>query len=357
MVNPRVMTCLQRKIGDEYPCFLIAEAGVNHNGSLDLAKRLIDEAKRAGADAVKFQTFKTEELILEGMAKAPYQQRTTDQQETQTDMLRRLEIDRPFHEALMAHCQEQDILFLSTCYDRPSLDLLQELQIPLLKIASTDTTNVLFLEEIARTQKPVILSTGMCTEEEIQQAHDVLVQNGCPSLAILKCTTNYPTQDAEVNLRGMLTLMARFNVIIGFSDHTPGVGASVYAAAMGAKIIEKHFTLDKNLPGPDHQASLNPQELKAWVDEIRRVEVLLGSAKLGPTESEVLNKKAMQKHLVTRVPIKKGAIITRDMLRAKRTSGQGIGARFAFEVIGSKAVNDLSQESILMWEDINASKR
>lgn len=332
----------QKLVGDDYPCFIIAEAGVNHNGSLKMAKQLVDAAVEAGADAVKFQTYITEDLILADIEKAAYQKVTTNANESQTKMLKRLEIDEAFHIELIKHCNQKKIMFLSTCYEEKSLALLLKLGIPVIKVASTDTTNLLFLEMIAKTGKPVILSTGMCDISEIQQAYLCLRENGCEHLALLKCTSNYPTDEREVNLKAMITLKEKFDAVVGFSDHTAGTGASPYAVSMGANIIEKHFTLDKNLDGPDHKASLSVDELVVLVKEIRKVELMLGSNTLMPTASEVNTKKALQKYLVSKVGIKKGEVITPDHITAKRTNGKGIAALDYFKVIGKTCKCEIS---------------
>lgn len=338
-----------RKIGSDYPCFIIAEAGVNHNGSLEIAKRLIDTAVEAEVDAVKFQTFKTENVILADIEKAPYQQGTTNATESQTEMLKKLETDEGFHVSLVEYCTEKNIIFLSTPYGEESLSLLMELDVPAIKIASTDTTNLLFLEKVAKSGKPVILSTGMCSLAEIEQAYRCLRKNGCEQLALLKCTSNYPTDISEVNLRAMKTLENCFDAVIGFSDHTEGIGASPYAVAMGAKIVEKHFTLDKNMGGPDHQASLSPYELILWVEEIRKVEQMLGSSEVFPTESEKETKKALQKCLVSKVDVIKGDIITRKNIAAKRTGGKGISALEFYNVQGLKSTCHILKNQPIYW--------
>ena len=341
-----------RTIGDGYPCFIIAEAGVNHNGKLDLALQLVDEAAAAGADAVKFQTYRTDELILPDISKAPYQQRTTDRDEKQEEMLRALEIDESFHQKVMRRCRKKQLLFLSTPYDIPSLDLLVSLGVPAVKIASTDTTNLLFLESVAAAGKPVILSTGMSTLAEIEQAVECLRKNGCRELAILKCTSDYPTRPEEVNLAAMNRLEEMFGAVTGFSDHTRGVGAAPYAAARGAHIIEKHFTLDKELPGPDHQASLSTGELKELISRIREVELYLGSGEVGPTEREIVNKRSLQKHLVAGEALHTGTVLSRDHLRAKRTGGEGIPAADLYSVLGKRVKVSLQVNSPLQWANL-----
>lgn len=341
-------------IGEGHPCFIIAEAGVNHNGRLDLAKQLIDAAAQAGVDAIKFQTFKTEEVIVEGIEKAPYQKVTTGAQESQTEMLKKLEINKDFHLELVQHCKKKGILFLSTCHAEYSLNLLMELDVPVLKIASMDIANLLFLEVVAQTGKPVIISTGMSLLEEVQRAYQCLKDNGCREIGILKCTSNYPTALHEVNLRGMQTLQEKFDAVIGFSDHTQGLGASPYAVALGAKIVEKHFTLDKTLPGPDHKASLSPEELKRWVQEIRRVEEMLGSKEIQPTESEKETSKAMRRSLVSKIHLKRGERITRHNIAAKRTGGKGISALEFYKVLGLELICDMAKDQPIHWSNLES---
>ncbi|MBN2414766.1 N-acetylneuraminate synthase family protein [bacterium] len=341
-----------RTIGPDTPCFIIAEAGVNHNGRLDLALRLVDEAAAAGADAVKFQTYRTEELILADIEKAPYQQRTTDRREKQEEMLRILEIDEAFHRELIRHCEKKEIMFLSTPYDTASLELLVRLNVPAIKIASTDTTNLLFLEEVAAAGKPVILSTGMSTLEEIDQAVRCLRQGGCRELALLKCTSDYPTRPEEVNLAAMDRLEELFDAVTGFSDHTAGIGASPYAAARGARIIEKHFTLDKQLPGPDHQASLSPEELRELVRRVREVELFLGSRDIGPTAAEKVNRLSLQKHLVAAVSLTPGTELTRSHLKAKRTGGAGVPAGDLYRVLGKRVTAGIEADRPIDWDNL-----
>jgi N,N'-diacetyllegionaminate synthase len=343
----------KKSVGADSPCFIIAEAGVNHNGSIEIAKRLIDVAIEAGVDAVKFQTFKTENVILDNVEKASYQKVTTTGNENQSEMIQKLEIDKEFHVELLNYCSESNVIFLSTPYDSDSLQLLEELDISAFKIASTDTTNLLFLEEVAKCGKPIILSTGMCTLGEIEQAYKCLKDNGCKNISVLKCTSNYPTADNEVNLRAMSTLKKCFDSVIGFSDHTEGVGASPYAIALGAKIVEKHFTIDKSMAGPDHQASLSPVELKKWVDEIRKVEEILGSAAVGPTKSELENKISLQKCIVTQGGLNKNDIISRNNITSKRTGGVGIPASFLYKILGLRTSKPIATNKPLLWGDLN----
>jgi N,N'-diacetyllegionaminate synthase len=338
-----------KKIGEGKPCYIIAEAGVNHNGRLDYAKELIQIASDSGADAVKFQTFKVENLILKGVNKTVYQKKNTKSNLTQTEMLYQLQISRDFHLELISQCKSKNIQFLSTPYDNESLDLLISLNVPALKVASTDTTNLLFLEKIASTKLPVILSTGMSDLSEISTAYTCLRRNGCKNLAILKCTSEYPTKPNEVNLKSMITLATIFDAIIGFSDHTSGIGASPYAVSLGAKIVEKHFTIDKKLPGPDHKASLSPKELHILVREIRRVEMILGTKEIYPTDSERKNKILLQKNLVAQIFIRKGQIINRENITAKRTGGIGIAAIDSLKTLGMKSRMDINPNTPLNW--------
>jgi len=257
--------------------FFIAEAGVNHNGNIDLAKKLIDTAKRAGADAVKFQTFKGERLASTSASKANYQKETTSGSESQLAMLKSLELSHAQFIELSNYCKQKDILFLSSPFDMESIDFLTKLNMPIFKIPSGEITHLPYLRKVGQLNRPVILSTGMSTLEEVKSAAKTLCQAGLSqkNLSILQCTTEYPCPFAEVNLNAMLTLRKELDLSVGYSDHTPGIAISLAAVAMGATIIEKHFTLDKTLPGPDHQASLEPDELKQLIQEIRHVDYVL----------------------------------------------------------------------------------
>ncbi len=352
MRNERCITIEDCEIGPGRPAYLIAEAGVNHDGDLDRALELIDRAAEAGADAVKFQTYRLDELILPGIAKAPYQQRTDTRQESQDEMLQRLAIDEAFHRKLIRRCGERNITFLSTPYGSRSLELLLELGVPAIKIASTDTTNRLFLEQVGACGLPVILSTGMSTAAEILAAAHTLRMAGCRELVLLKCTSSYPTPPEQVNLRAMATLEALTGELCGFSDHTEGVGASPAAAALGAVLIEKHFTLDKSLPGPDHKASLDTDELCEWVRQIRRIERQLGDALLQPSSAEAETRPSLQKCLVVLMDLPAGAILDRDNLRALRTGGRGIGAFHGPELLGRSLVRALPAGTPLEWSDL-----
>ena len=345
-----------RDIGPGSPIYIIAEAGVNHNGSIESAFELIDIASKAKADAVKFQSYRTEEIIVSNVEKAPYQKETTPEGETQFEMLKALEIDEAFHRRLIKHCEDKGITFLSTPYDVKSLEMLVRLGAPAIKVASTDTTNLLFLEKVAATGLPVILATGMCTLTEVEAAVAVLRSNGCSELAILKCTSNYPAPIEELNLKGMDTLRDKFDTITGFSDHTEGVGASPYGAALGASIIEKHFTIDKDIAGPDHRASLSPEELRALILEIRKVESMLGSGVIEPSESERATKRALQKCFVASTLIKEGEKLTRENIVAKRTGGEGIPASSLYDILGKSSIKELSPDEIIQTENLREDK-
>lgn len=327
---------------------VIAEAGVNHNGDLELAKQLIKVAAEAGADLVKFQTFTASRLATLSAKKAEYQRLTTDSQESQHEMLRRLELDFDMHIELVACCAESNIRFFSTGFDIESVNLLVSLGQDHFKIPSGEITNLPYLRHIGQLGKAVILSTGMATLAEIEAAIDVLEHAGTPraNLTILHCTTEYPTPMAEVNLRAMQSLHTAFGVAVGYSDHTQGIEVAIAAAAMGACVIEKHFTLDRNLPGPDHKASLEPEELKAMVVAIRNIEVALGDGIKRLTPSEAKNKPIARKSLVASRAIKSGEVFSVENVTAKRP-GTGISPMRWDEVIGRLASRDFSTDEMI----------
>lgn len=335
-----------KKISPHAPVFIIAEAGVNHGGDIDEAERLIDAAFDAGADAVKFQTFKTNRLILDGVEKAPYQKQTTGKKETQTDMLHKLELSYSQHLELRNYANHKGIIFLSTPFDDLSLDELVKLQVAAIKVASTDITNLPFLRRIAQTGKPIFLSTGMSYMSEVKLALDTIHPIN-PRVILLQCTANYPIADNEANLRVISTFKNHFDIIVGYSDHTVGVGAAPYAVALGAKVVEKHFTLDKTKAGPDQRMSLDPAELKAFVGETRKVEQYLGSPEKIPTLSETGTRKSLQKCLVTSKAIKKGEIMDETNITAKRTGGQGISPLYYRDVFGKPAPKHFKKEEII----------
>lgn len=330
--------------------FIIAEAGVNHNGDMARALALVDAAADAGADAVKFQTFKAERLVAGDAPKADYQKRQTDAAETQLEMLRKLELDVPAHERLLARCRERGIEFLSTPFDLESVDLLKALGVHRFKVPSGEITNLPLLERIAATGKPVLLSTGMSTLGDIEAALGILGRGwlecgglphtGCAvrgHVTVLHCNTQYPTPFADVNLRAMQTIRHAFpGVAVGFSDHTPGIAIPLAAAALGAVVIEKHFTLDRTLPGPDHAASLEPDELRAMVDGIRAISLALGDGRKAPTPSESPNLPIVRKSIVAARPIAAGETYTTGNLTVKRP-GTGLSPMRWHEVLGRTA--------------------
>lgn len=327
---------------------VIAEAGVNHNGDIELAKKLISVAKLAGVDFVKFQTFKTSNLVTKTASKAEYQKSTTDSHETQYDMIRRLELSKADHEVLLEECRRQDIGFLSTAFDRDSFDMLIDLGIDQVKIPSGELTNLPLLSHMTRLGLPVILSTGMANLGEVEAALEVIEQAGTPRSRItaLHCTTEYPTPMLDVNLRAMVNMKSALGVNVGYSDHTPGIEIAIAAVALGATVIEKHFTLDRNLPGPDHQASLEPDELKAMVAAIRNVEIALGDGIKRPSESELKNKPIARKSLVAIKPINAGEPFTTENVGAKRP-GTGISPMRWGEIIDKTAKRNFSVDELI----------
>lgn len=330
------------------PVLIIAEAGVNHNGDLQLARKLIDCAARAGADLVKFQTFSAARLATREAKKAAYQSANTSGGESQLNMLRRLELTPPMHEELIAHCRERNIAFFSTGFDLESIDLLVSLGQELFKVPSGEITNLPYLRHIGRLGKDVILSTGMATLGEIEEALNALEAAGTARdrITLLHCTTEYPAPLGEVNLRAMRGMHAAFGVPVGYSDHTQGIEVSVAAVALGATVIEKHFTLDRNLPGPDHKASLEPQELTALVSAIRGVEKALGDGIKRPTASEFRNRAVARKSIVAKVSIARGELITAEKLSAKRP-GTGLSPMLWDQVVGSVARRDYGPDELI----------
>lgn len=316
--------------------FIIAEAGVNHNGKLENAKKLVDVAVEAKADAVKFQTFKADNLVSHYSAKAEYQLKTTDKEESQYEMLKKLELTLEDHIELISYCKEKGIMFLSTPFDLDSIDLMQVLEIPILKVPSGEITNYPYLKKIGQSKKEVILSTGMSTMEEIEQAIYVLREFGTPKISLLHCNTEYPTPMSDVNLNVLHTMADKLKVPIGYSDHTQGIEVPIAAVAMGAVIIEKHFTLDKHMEGPDHKASLEPEELIQMVAAIRNIELAMGGMEKIPTSSEKKNKEIARKSIVAKTEIKKGERFTEDNLTTKRP-GNGISPMQWNNIIGSTA--------------------
>lgn len=326
--------------------FIIAEAGVNHNGDMNLAKRLIDAAKSAGADAVKFQTFKAKDLVSKAAPKAGYQKLTAETDEGQLEMLERLELSHSNFKDLHGYCEEKGILFLSSAFDLDSIDVLEKLDMPVYKVPSGEITNLPYLIKIAGTGKPVIISTGMSDLDEVESAIEALRDHGAGKITLLHCNTQYPTPFEDANLKAMLTLKERFGLAVGYSDHTLGIEAPIAAAALGATVIEKHFTLDKTLKGPDHRASLDPLELKAMVTSVRNIEAALGDGIKRPSVSENTNKEAVRKSIVARRNIVKGEIFTQENLTVKRP-GNGISPMRWFEVLGISASRDFCEDELI----------
>lgn len=342
------MTIWQKSEG----CFFIAEIGVNHNGDLDLAMELIEIGARAGADAVKFQTFSAEKLVTTASRKAAYQeQNEPDKDETQFEMLKRLELSDADLRACKAHCEKEGILFLSTPFDQDSAILLTDVGVNGFKISSGDLTNLPFLKFLAMQGLPLILSTGMGSLVEVAEAVETIERAGAPPLALLHCVSNYPAKAEDCNLAAIDTLAQAFGVTVGWSDHTLGDAISIAAVARGATIIEKHYTIDKTLPGPDHAASLSPQELTEMITKIRAVESAIGDGVKRPRASEMDTISVARRSLVTSCNIKRGETIQAHMLACKRP-GSGIEPKHLERVVGRVANIELSADHVLSWEDL-----
>ena len=328
--------------------FIIAEAGVNHNGSLELAKKLIDVAVESGADAVKFQTFKADKLVSKTAQKADYQKQTTSNDETQYDMIKKLELDENAHRVLISYCKDKEIMFLSTPFDHDSIDLLISFEMPIFKIPSGEITNLPYLRHIGSLGKEVILSTGMANLNEVQDALEVLIKAGTSKvkITVLHATTEYPCPIGEVNLRAMQTIKAAFGVKVGYSDHTQGIEVPIAAVAMGACVIEKHLTLDRTMEGPDHKASLEPDELKAMVQAIRHIEQALGDGVKRPSESEQKNISVARKSILASRPIEIGETFSDNNLIVKRP-GNGISPMRWDEVVEHKATRNFLADELI----------
>ena len=329
--------------------FIIAEAGVNHNGSLEMAFQLIDVAVAAGVDAVKFQTFKAEKVITVNAPKAGYQKETTGSDESQLEMVKKLELDETAHIQLYQYCQHKGIHFLSTPFDLESIDLLSRLGLEIFKIPSGEITNLPFLRKLGALKKRLVMSTGMADLSEVEAALDVLTESGTPleNITVLHCNTEYPTPVQDVNLKAMLTIRNAFpGISVGYSDHTPGFEVAVAAVALGAAVLEKHFTLDRNLTGPDHKASLVPDELKDMVVAIRNIEKAFGDGVKRPSPSELKNRSIARKSLVAIRPIKTGELFSADNITAKRP-GTGISPMRWDEVLGQTAQKDYEKDDLI----------
>ncbi len=335
-----------RLVGDGEPCFIIAEAGVNHNGDIKLARKLIDVAKEAGADAIKFQTFKAEELVTRNAEKTAYQRETTPAEESHYDMVRKLELARKDFRELFAYAQEKGMIFLSTPFDKGSVDLLDELGVTVFKVGSGEITNFPLLKYIARKSRLIILSTGMATLPEIEAALETIKGGGSNDIILLHCVSSYPAKVEDMNLRTMQTLRDTFKLPVGLSDHSRGITIPVAAVALGACLIEKHFTLDNSLPGPDHQASLEPDGLKQMVTAIRDVEKAMGDGIKRPTVVEEAIKKVARRSIVAGGDIPRGTVITREMLDIKRP-GTGLEPKYLGEIIGRTAEVTIKKDEII----------
>lgn len=334
----------KRNMGDN-KTLIIAEAGVNHNGSMEMAKQLVDTAKECGADIVKFQTFNSEKLASINADMADYQKENLGVVESQKEMLDKLALSYDEFEELAGYCRNRSIQFLSTPFDIDSIGFLNDLQ-DIWKIPSGEITNYPYLVEIAKTGKEIILSTGMSTLDEVREAIKVLKDNGAGKITLLHCTTEYPAPYKDVNLRAMDTMRDEFGLDVGYSDHTSGIEIPVAAVARGATVIEKHFTLDRNMEGPDHKASLEPNELKAMIEGIRKIEQALGSYEKRPSEVEISNRAVVRKSIVASKSINKGEILTTDNITTKRP-GTGIDPMKWTEIIGTRAIRDFEEDELI----------
>ncbi len=340
-----------RTVGLGQPCFIIAEAGVNHNGDVELARRLIDAATQAGADAVKFQTFKAESVVTAAAPKAAYQKQGTAAEESQLDMIKRLELPLQAFADLQRYAARRGIMFLSTPFDYDSADYLDRIGVPAIKVPSGELTNLPFLAHLARKGKPLIVSTGMSTLVEVGEAVGTIQAAGDPPLVLLHCVSNYPARAGDVNLRAMTAMAQTFHVPVGYSDHVLGNEVSLAAVAMGACIIEKHFTLDRALPGPDHQASMEPDQLAALVLGIRTVEAALGDGCKRPAAAEAGTAAVARKSLVAARAIAAGTVLTADMIVVKRP-GTGLSPGMLPAVVGRAARRPIAQDALLSLEDL-----
>lgn len=328
--------------------YIIAEAGVNHNGDIGIAKKLIDAAVDAGVDAVKFQSFKAERIVSQYAEKANYQKKRTDKAETQLQMIKKLELDIQAHQELMDYCKIKKITFLSSPFDLESIRMLDKLGLKIFKIPSGEITNLPYLQEIGKLKKQVILSTGMSDLQEITDALNIITTSGTnlENITILHCNTEYPTPFEDVNLKAMLTIKEAFKVNVGYSDHTLGIEIPIAAVALGAKVIEKHFTLDKNMNGPDHNASLEPHELKAMAAAIRNIEKAMGSGIKEPSVSEIKNKLIVRKSIVASKPIKEGEVYSEENITVKRP-GNGLSPMKWHDLIGKRAKKGYNTDDLI----------
>jgi N,N'-diacetyllegionaminate synthase len=338
-------------VGDGHPCFIIAEAGVNHNGDFGLAKKLIDAASESGADAVKFQIFSAEDLVTVSAEKAEYQTRNDSTSNTQFQMLKNLELSQGNFKKLSAYAKKKGIIFLSTAFDDDSIRFLIDLNVPAFKIPSGEITNYPYIRMIGREKKPVILSTGMATREEVLAAVTCLQNQECREIILLHCTTSYPAPPESVHLRVLDTLDKCFHLPVGYSDHTEGIIVPVAAVARGACVIEKHLTLDRNMPGPDHAASLEPAEFKEMVCAIRKIEVILGNPDKTLQPCEIKNRDIVRRSVVATQDIPSGAYLSETLLTLKRP-GTGIEPRAMKMLIGKRTRQDIKKDTLISWDMI-----
>ncbi len=338
-------------VGKNHPAFIIAEAGVNHNGDLATAYKMVDAAIEFGANAIKFQTFKAENLAQKDAPKAAYQKDLTDKDETQYDMLKKLELSKEDTKKVFGYCKDKTIECFSTPYGIESAKLLQELKTSAFKIGSGDVDNYPLLTMIAKLNTPVILSSGMSSLGDVEESIKWVREGGCDDILLLHCVTSYPAKFEDVHLRVLQTFQQAFDVLIGFSDHTPGIAVPIAAVALGAKVIEKHFTLDKNLPGPDHKASLEPQEMKAMIDGIRNVEASMGSPVKRLLSNEIPIKAVARKSITASIAIPKGTVLTEEMLTVKRP-GKGISPKYWKIVLGQQTRIDIEIDQVITWDMI-----
>lgn len=337
-------------IGQDQPVFIIAEAGVNHNHQLDLALKLADAAADAGANAVKFQTFRAEQVVTEAGVMADYQKKNIGKTESQLDMLRKFEFSEDWYPKVIAHCKKRGIIFLSTPQGSfASIDLLQKLGVPAFKFGSGDLTTLPILEYAAKLNKPMILSTGMASMTEVKEAVKTIKKTGNSKIIVLHCITNYPCPPEQVNLRAMQTMMKELDVLVGYSDHTLGSQVPVIAVTLGACVIEKHLTLNNNMPGPDHKASANPEVFKKMVDEVRLVETIMGSPVKKPLPGEIKLQSVVRRSIVATKDIKRGEKFSRDNIDLKRP-GTGLNSRYFSKIIGKKAAANIKKDSLLTRE-------
>ena len=326
--------------------YIIAEAGVNHNGSLDIAKKLVDEAKKSGADCIKFQTFIAENIISKNAKQAKYQTKNIGKEQSQLEMIKKLELSFEDFKQLNNYCIEKNIDFLSTAFDLESIDFLESLGMNTWKIPSGEITNLPYLIKIAKLKKKVILSTGMSTMQEIEDAVNIFKEYGTNDITILHCTTQYPTLFEDVNLNAMLSIKEKFGYDVGYSDHTKGIEVPIAAVALGATVIEKHFTLDNNMIGPDHKASLQPDELKKMVESIRNIELSLGDGRKVVANSEKENMSIARKSIVAKRSIRKGQLLSEENITVKRP-GDGISPMKWFDILGTLAIRDFEEDELI----------